>query len=72
MIMRKDLTDIGDKDYKLRASEFMQCQDCGEIIGGTRGDYFMVEMDKVFSCGVCESTNIALACNITTTKIIKQ
>lgn len=60
MIMRKDLVDVGDKDYDQRRGEFMQCQDCGEEMGGTQGDFFMVEMDYMFSCNGCGSENIAI------------
>jgi len=72
MIRRKDLVDVADKDYDQRRSEFVQCQDCGEEFGGTRGDYFMLSMDKVFVCPACNSENLALARRVCTTKIVKQ
>ncbi len=55
MIMRKDLADIGDKDYDKRRGEFMQCQDCGEEFGGTRGDFFTIHMDYILYCPECGS-----------------
>ncbi len=60
MIRRKDLADTGDKDYNARQGEFMQCQDCEEVLGGTRGDFFMMAMDEAFNCPMCSSVNIAL------------
>ena len=74
MVQRKDLVDIGDNDYSQRQSEYMQCQDCGENLGGgTRGDYFTTSMDYIFKCSNprCRSENIALVKDITTQKIIK-
>jgi len=72
MIRRKDLVDIGDADYNKRCGEFMQCQDCGELIGGTQGDYYMMAMDDVFKCPECGSENIALARQVCKTVIVKQ
>lgn len=72
MIKRKDLVDIGDADYKQRADEFMQCQDCGEEFGGTQGDFFMMPMNEVFVCPVCHGEDIALVKNVTQTVILKQ
>ena len=72
MIMRKDLADIGDKDYDKRRGEFMQCQDCGEEFGGTRGDFFTIHMDYILYCPECGSENLALVRNVTTTVILKQ
>ena len=72
MIKRKDLVDIGDADYDARRSEFMQCQDCGEEFGGTRGDFFMVFMDSLFYCPRCGSENIALVKKVCQNVIVKQ
>ncbi len=73
MIKRKDLADISDKDYGQRRGEYLVCKECGnDEIGGTRGDYFTMIMDAVFSCPACGSKNMALARNITTQEIIKQ
>jgi predicted RNA-binding Zn-ribbon protein involved in translation (DUF1610 family) len=60
MIKRKDLTDIGDKNYNIKQGEYMECQECGEVIGGTRGDYWQCPMDHVFVCPDCGSDDIAL------------
>ncbi len=70
MVRRKDLTDVGDDDYKQRQSEYMLCQDCEEIIGGTRGDYFQVSHDYIFTCPNCESDNIAIVKDIVTQEIV--
>lgn len=72
MIKRKDLVDISDADIDTRRNEFMQCQDCGEEIGGTQGDYFMMAMDDVFTCSECESKNIAIVRRVCKTVIVKQ
>lgn len=72
MIKRKDLADVGDKDYDTRRNEFMQCQDCGYEFGGTKGDYFTIPMDYIFHCYECSSDNIALVKNVTQTVILKQ
>ncbi len=73
MIKRKDLVDISDKDWPQRQGEFLVCQECGnDEIGGTQGDYFMMAMNDIFTCPVCESENMALARNITTQEIIEQ
>jgi len=69
MIARKDLAEIGDEN---RHNEYVLCSDCGEQFGGTRGDYFMQAMDTPFTCPCCKSTNLALAVNVTTIRIIKQ
>ena len=66
MVKRKDLVDISDKDIDQRRNEFMQCQNCGYDFGGTRGDYFMMPLDDVFTCGKCGSDNIALVKKIIT------
>ena len=71
MVQRKDLVDIGDNDYDQRQGEYMLCQDCGESLGGTRGDYFNCSMDYIFRCINCGSENIAIVKDITTQKIIK-
>jgi len=60
MVKRKDLVDIIDDDYQQRQNEFMQCRNCGFGFGGTRGDYFAMAMDDVFTCGECGSKDIAL------------
>ena len=72
MIKRKDLVDIGDTDYHQRQGEFMECQDCGHEIGGTRGDYWQLDMDQIFTCPDCNSENIAIVRRVCTTKIIRQ
>ena len=72
MIKRKDLVDIGDTDIDTRRNEFMQCQDCGEEIGGTRGDYWQMNMDDVFTCPTCENENIAIVRRVCKTVIVKQ
>ena len=72
MIKRKDLVDIGDKNYHQRQNEVMQCQDCGEIMGGTRGDYWREDMEYIFHCIECESENIALVIPQMCHKIVKQ
>ncbi len=74
MVQRKDLVDINDNNYNQRQGEYMLCQDCGENLGGgTRGDYFTIEMNTIFRCPnpVCRSENIALVKDITTQNIIK-
>lgn len=70
MVKRKDLTDVGDDDYEQRQSEYMLCQKCGEIIGGTRGDYFQVSYDHIFTCPNCKSDDIAIVEDIVTQEII--
>ncbi len=72
MVKRKDLVDVGDSNYNQRQKEYMICQDCGEIIGGTRGDYWEYSMDYVFKCSKCKSENIAIVVDIKTQKIIKE
>lgn len=59
MVMKKDLTDIGDSDYKQRAGEFMFCLECGAEWGGTRGDFWDFADDYVFVCD-CGSKNFQL------------
>ena len=73
MVQRKDLVDIGDNDYQQRQGEYIQCQDCGESFGGTRGDFFMQPMDYIFKCPDpdCNGQNVALVKDIITQKIIK-
>ena len=72
MIRRKDLVDIGDADYDTRREEFMQCQDCGEEIGGTRGDFFSLPMNWVFHCRECGSGNIAIVRRVSKIVVIKR
>lgn len=60
MVKRKDLVDIADKDYAKRQGEFMQCQDCGEEIGGTQGDFWSLQMNYVLRCPECNSENLAI------------
>ena len=72
MIKRKDLVDVGDADYKERQGEFMQCQDCGEVMGGTRGDFFMMDMEYILVCPECESENVALVRKVCENVIVKQ
>ncbi len=71
MVQRKDLVDISDNDYQQRQGEYMQCQDCGESFGGTRGDFFSLEMDHIFKCSNCGSKNVALVKDIITIEIVK-
>lgn len=63
MIRRKDLVGISDQDYKERQGEFMLCRTCGQHIGGTRGDYFMIGMNDFFRCS-CGSRDLCL-CKVT-------
>ncbi len=72
MIKRKDLVDVGDKDFDTRRNEFMQCLDCGEEFGGSRGDFFMTNMDATIDCPECESENIAIVRKVYKNVIIKQ
>ncbi len=72
MIKRKDLVDVGDKDYDTRRNEFMQCLDCGEEFGGTQGDFFMTNMDATMDCPKCESENIAIVRKVCKNVIVKQ
>lgn len=72
MIRRKDLVDISDKDYETRRHEFMQCQNCGEDFGGTRGDFFSLPMDCLFYCPECGNDNIALVRKVCENVIVKQ
>ena len=60
MTMRKDLVDVGDSDYDNRQREFMECQECGNEIGGTRGDYWQLPMNHVFACPECGSKDVIL------------
>lgn len=72
MIRRKDLVDVGDADYDTRWGEFMQCQDCGEEIGGTQGDFFSLPMDWIFTCPECASRNIAIVRRVVEIVVVKQ
>jgi len=72
MIKRKDLVDVGDADYDTRQGEFMECQDCGAEMGGTRGDFFSLPMDYIFPCYDCKSENIAIVRRECKNVIIKQ
>ena len=72
MVRRKDLADIGDSDFSLRQREYMQCQECFAVIGGTRGDYWQYALDHVFHCPECKSDNIAIVQDRITQEIIKQ
>lgn len=72
MITRKDLVDISDADYGTRRDEFMQCQDCGHMFGGTRGDFFLMPMDEVFACPGCRSENIAIVQRVSKIEVVKQ
>ena len=54
MVKRKDLVDIGDKNYNNRRGEFMYCPECDLIYGGTQGDFFMVAMEYEFRCQECK------------------
>ena len=71
MIQRKDLVDIADEDYRDRQGEYMVCQVCGNIMGGTRGDYWQYPMDYVFACN-CRSEDIALVKDVLQQVIVKQ
>jgi len=70
-VKRKDLADIGDRDFSIRQGEYMQCQKCGESIGGTQGDYFMYAMDDVLTCPACQSENLAIVRDIVKTVKVK-
>jgi len=70
MVRRKDLVDIGDKDYQKRSDEFILCDNCGAEFGSTRGDYFMQGMDFVFSCPECKSKNLRLVKKVYSYKTI--
>lgn len=72
MIRRKDLVDIGDADYDQRRDEFMQCQDCGEELGGTRGDFFLMPEDETFVCPECNSENIAIVRRVYEIVVVKK
>lgn len=72
MIKRKDLVDIADADYDARQGEFMQCLDCGEEFGGTRGDFFMINIEATMDCPKCESENIAIVRRVSKIVIVKQ
>lgn len=72
MIKRRDLVGISDADYATRQGEFMQCQDCGELIGGTRGDYWIMAIDDSFKCPECGSEKIAIARQVCKIVIVKQ
>ena len=72
MIRRQDLVDIGDTDIDTRRNEFMQCLDCGEEFGGTRGDYWQMSMDAILTCPECKSEDIALVKKVCQNVIIKQ
>jgi Zn finger protein HypA/HybF involved in hydrogenase expression len=65
MVKRKDLVDVGDENYHQRQNEVMQCQDCNELIGGTRGDYWHLPMEHIFECPTCGSTNLHLVTPVT-------
>ena len=72
MIMRKDLTDVGDADYRDRQSEFIRCMDCGMESGGTRGDFWELAMDTFLRCGQCGSENLAIVRKHILKEIIKE
>ena len=72
MIRRKDLVDVGDADFDTRRNEFMQCLDCGEEFAGTRGDFFMTNMEATMDCPGCESENIAIVRRVEKIVIVKQ
>jgi len=61
MVMKKDLTDIGDCDYSLRQDEFRYCLECEQEDGGTRGDFWEYPENYVFKCSSCGSENMILA-----------
>ena len=72
MIKRKDLTDISDDNYPQRYNEVMQCQNCGKITSGIRGNYWREDMDYAFHCIECESQDIALVVPYTQYHIVKK
>ena len=72
MIRRKDLVDIGDGDYQARQEEFMECQDCDAVIGGTRGDFFMADMNWIINCPECGNDDIALVRKVCKNVIVKR
>lgn len=72
MVMRKDLVDIGDINYHERQGEYLNCRNCGYAFGGTRGDYFLFDMDDILSCAYCGSQDLAIVRDVTTQFIVKQ
>jgi hypothetical protein len=70
MVRRRDLVDIGDNNYRDRASEFLLCKDCGQESGGTRGDFFMLPLEAELKCNCGGELVIVKA--IRKIKIIKE
>jgi len=71
MIMKKDLTDTGDKDYDSRKDEFILCPRCGAEISGNRGDYWSLPDEYVFKCE-CGCADLALVKRKIEIQVIKQ
>jgi len=71
MVMKKDLTDVGDKDYESRKDEFIFCPRCGGETSGTRGDYWSLPDEYVFKCG-CGCADLALVRRKVELQVIKQ
>lgn len=72
MIQRKDLADIGDENYGDRIGEYLVCQHCSTFFGGTRGDYWGMEMSDPIRCPECEGIDLALVRDKTERIVIKQ
>jgi hypothetical protein len=70
MVRRKDLVDIGDKNYEQRSGEFLLCNDCGQESGGTRGDFFMLPLEAEIKCNCGGDLSIVKA--IRQIKVIKE
>ena len=71
MVKVKDLSGIGDNDRHLRQTEYVQCQECNDNFGGTRGDYWEYPPDHIFTCSECGSKNLAIIQDIRVQRIIK-
>lgn len=71
MVTKKDLADIGDSDYDNRRGEFIHCPDCGNEVGGTRGDYFNLSDDYAFVCE-CSNKDLQLVRRESRLVVIKQ
>jgi len=71
MVMKKDLVDVGDKDYDQRQGEFVFCPKCSNEFGGTRGDYFLASPEHIFVCDVCTNKDLQLVRRVCTLEVIK-
>lgn len=70
MVRRRDLVDISDWNYAERAAEYMLCSNCELPIGGTRGDYWHLPMDKVITCPTCGSERLAIVRDVKTIEVV--